>query len=297
MEDRPKGVLFAAGSALSHAAFLIASKYLLKVFSPFALGMVTFGGAAVLLWLSVALKNGREKVATIPRRFGHLITIGAIGSLIQISTLVGLRLSSPTNAAIITRADIGIALLLGLAFLREKPKPLDLPGAILMVAGALRTVGLGEAELKLGIGDLLFFLAALGYAANALLVKLSFRWVDRFVTAAFNASFMCFSAIILTFLLKDASQLPHMMRHLALLLPPIFFASTIASYYVSLTYLPIWLARAFTLLQPPIAAFLAWALLGEPFLQRQAQGMMLLLVGGSMVVMSGKIGQRRGDSR
>ena len=297
MENRLKGALFATWSALSYALFLVVSKYILKGISPFVLGTAAFGGASALLWLGVALSGGKRKVASIPAKLGHLLAIGAVGSMIQVSTLVGLKFSSPTNAAIITRVDIGIALLLGLIFLRERPRALDLPGALLMIGGALRTVGLGEEGFRLGIGDLLFLVAALGLSTNALLIKLSFRWLDRFVVAAFNTATMCLVSTVFAFALREASDFAWLVGNPASLLPPLFFASAIATYYFSLTHLPIWLARAFTLLQPPIAAALAAVIVGEPFLARQAQGMALLILGGAMVVAGSKIDRPKGGGK
>jgi len=290
MEDRLRGSLFAAGSSLSYALYLVSSKHLLGGSSPFSLGIVAFGGASALLWLHVSLRGWREKLATVSSRLGHLIAIGLVGSTIQVSTLLGLKFSSPINAAIITRADIGIALLLGLLFLGEKPRGLDLPGALLMIGGALRTIGLGEVNLKLGAGDLLFALAALGLALNALLIKISLRWLDKFLVAAFNTGMMFLSSLLLALASGELGHFPHSPGMAAL---PLLFAASISAYYTSLSHLPIWLARAFTLLQPPLAALLAAVLLGEPLLARQAQGMGLLLVGGAMIVWGSKIGQTK----
>lgn len=292
MEGRLRGTLAASFSALCYASYLVVVKHILKGISPFVLGTLTFAGASSLIWLEVALTGWGEKVRAVRERFWHLLAIGAVGSTIQVSTLLGLKFSSPINAAIVTRADIGIALLLGLAFLGERPRGLDIPGAFLMIAGAMRAIGLGEVGFRLGAGDICFLVAALGLAVNALLIKVSFRWVDRFVVAAFNTGMMCLSNVALMLLFGQGGQFPALLRNLAAPLPAVFFALSITSYYISLANLPIWLARAFTLLQPPLAALLAALLLGEPFLARQAQGMGLLLAGGAMVAAGSKIGQQ-----
>ena len=94
--------------------------------------------------------------------------IAGCNFLLESATIVGLRLTTALNAALLSRVDIVFAIAIGATFFSERPRKADLWGIALLTSGSLAVlnVHLGSISTHV-IGDLLIVGAGLLIAFNA----------------------------------------------------------------------------------------------------------------------------------
>lgn len=168
--DPVRGFVWAlAGTALVSTNFVTA-KYALRGFNPETFSTVWTGAAALyaLAWLAVT-GRGREAVG-IWREPGKTGLLGLLTGAGMVLTWSGLQRLDPSFAALLWRFMPVMILLLGVVFLRERIRGIEVVPLVLMVAGgAAGTVGRWDV---VGAGVVLTLVAAVAGAGQMLLAKL-----------------------------------------------------------------------------------------------------------------------------
>jgi Predicted permeases len=152
-------IIFGLNTPITKAVFLDGEV------SAMALTFYRFAGAAILLWL-FSFFSGKEKVASYD--IFLLFTASLFGILInQMSFVVGLSLTSPIDASVITTIVPVLTMVLAALFLKEPITWLKTTGVFVGAAGALllilngNTSGQGTASIA---GNLLCILGSLSFA-------------------------------------------------------------------------------------------------------------------------------------
>ena len=155
-------------ASMSWAASLVMTKALLDSMAPFTLLFVQLTGSICVLWLAVAVCGEAMR----PNR--TLIWAGLSGlvepGLVYALDIVGLSMTTATNAAMINALEP--VLVIGLAWwlLRERIRPATLGVALMACVGLALVVGPGGVDSSV-LGDMLIFVALLLSAFYVVLVR------------------------------------------------------------------------------------------------------------------------------
>lgn len=300
-----RGIASAVAFAFFQAWYTITAKVaLLEGIPPLIFGSTIMGIACILI---CSYLGGRGRLGELKQRSSSLtglLKIGLTGTAINVFGLYGLRLTSASNAAILTRTDLLFAILLARLMLGERLSLGQLFAAGIMLLGALRVVGFDswghavsegqEAHLQL-LGDLLIVASAFFLGLNACQIKRQMLCVSGEVVAAYNTGVMWLLCLLGSLFAGETTSLPPLAaRHGALILANgciLFFFFLL--YYFSLSQLPAWATRAFVLLSPAVVLGLSAPLLHEAIRAQQVHGMLLVVVGG--VLMALFLGGARGQ--
>ena len=252
--------------------------------------------ALPILWAWMEIEGRRSGKPGRPSSLRDLLALFASGLFLGSTFALwhwSLNLTSVADSTLLVNlAPVFVALgawfflgqRFGAAFLTGMA--IALCGAALLVAGG--TSGLGGGELA---GDGLAALAAVFYAGYFLSVS-GLR--PRFSTAAvmaYGAPAAC-AALLPVALLSGESLLPASWQGWAMLVAVAFVSHFLGQSLVAyaLAGLPAAFSSVALLLQPTIAAALAWAILGEALGPWQAMGGAVVLAG----VVLARSGSRRG---
>ncbi len=164
-------IILVAEQIVASGTFL-AAKWALEDFPPLTLGFTRFVIAAAGLYLVHRVWPGRKSVERRDRRTFALLGFLAV-MVNQAAFLYGLRMTTPTHAAIIYGATPVFVYLLAIPLLHERAGWLKLAGVIVTFAGVIVIV-VGEGlrwEGKAWLGDLLILVATGAWALYTVLGK------------------------------------------------------------------------------------------------------------------------------
>jgi len=202
-----------------------------------------------------------------------------------------IKLTSVANSTLLANLASIFVTLAAWIFLRQRPSALFLAGLAAALAGVAMLVQTSLQFSSTGLlGDALGVVTAMFYAAYILAVK-GLR--DRGETAL---RLMAITSTLTAFILfpvalaSGEQMLPHSAYGWAILLGLALISHAAGQGLIAyaLAHLPATFSSVGLLLQPVIAAFFAWTLLGEPLV-------MLQIIGG-VVVLAGIYLARRGSS-
>ncbi len=262
------------------------------VLGPADLNWLTMIGMSLIIWPIYLL---RHRGNWFPRGhpYGPLLVFALLASTIFYSRNLGVGICGATTAAIISRVETAFVFLLTYLVLRQAVGRLGWFGSALLVAGALRTVGLGSAQVHidlLGIGALV--LAALCIALNAVIIKTQFGRVpnEMVILASATVQTTVFSIAVPTLIGLDGVRAaladPRLLGLVAL--AALVITANLFSYYYAMKRVPMWAARMLALLAPPVAVVADHFVLGTPVTAGAMQGLALVLLGATLVIVSGR---------
>ena len=190
-----------------------------------------------------------------------------------------LKLTSVTNSTLLSNLAPLVVTLAAHWIFREKITPLFVVALILGIAGMVVLVGknfqLGNVK-----GDLLAVLTAIFYAGYLLAVKQLRQSMDSVTCMAWSGLFSC-PCFFLVAVLSGDTLIPVTVQGWAILA-----ALALVSHIGGQTLIAYALGRLLAsfssitlLLQPVVAALLAWPILGEPVTTRQVIGGIIILAG------------------
>ena len=190
-----------------------------------------------------------------------------------------LKLTSVANSTLLSNlAPLFVTLAAHFLF-REKITPLFLVGLFLGIAGmgVLVSKSFHFGNLK---GDLLAVLTAIFYAGYLLTVKQLRRSMDSITVMAWSGLFSC-PCFLLIAVLSGDTLVPATVQGWAIVaglaLVSHVGGQTLIAY--GMGHLPASFSSITLLLQPVVAALLAWPILGEPVTLRQVVGGVIILAG------------------
>jgi drug/metabolite transporter (DMT)-like permease len=246
--------------------------------------------AVPALWILVFFRN--HPASGNPSRKTFLLFAAGLafaGDLAFWHTSI--KLTSVANSTLLANLASIFVTLAAWIFLQQRPSALFLAGLAAALAGVAMLVQTSLQFSSTGLlGDALGVVTAMFYAAYILAVK-GLR--DRGETAL---RLMAITSTLTAFILfpvalaSGEQMLPHSAYGWAILLGLALISHAAGQGLIaySLAHLPATFSSVGLLLQPVIAAFFAWTLLGEPLV-------MLQIIGG-VVVLAGIYLARRGSS-
>ena len=246
--------------------------------------------AVPALWILVFFRN--HPASGNPSRRTFLLFAAGLafaGDLAFWHTSI--KLTSVANSTLLANLASIFVTLAAWIFLQQRPSALFLAGLAAALAGVAMLVQTSLQFSSTGLlGDALGVVTAMFYAAYILAVK-GLR--DRGETAL---RLMAITSTLTAFILfpvalaSGEQMLPHSAYGWAILLGLALISHAAGQGLIaySLAHLPATFSSVGLLLQPVIAAFFAWTLLGEPLV-------MLQIIGG-VVVLAGIYLARRGSS-
>jgi drug/metabolite transporter (DMT)-like permease len=182
MNHRTTGAIAALVAAAIWGGMYVVSKLVLAVIPPLTLVVIRFGVALPVLLAWYRLTGGRWLNR---REAWSLAAVSLVGFCISLgSQFGGTRLSTASNAALITSATPAFVVPFALLLLRERPSALKLIGLALATAGVV--VVIDPRGLQLGgdvtalLGNVLLVVAALTWALYSVMVK---RATERGISA------------------------------------------------------------------------------------------------------------------
>jgi drug/metabolite transporter (DMT)-like permease len=251
--------------------------------SPFDVAMVRMLGAAVVFQVVVrATRLLRRTTLRDHLVLGGLSILGI--ALNQTLFLVGLRLTSPTTAALLGVTIPVFAAAIAVAVGHERPSARLALGLGLSVAGAVWLVGVGTIDL----GGLVVLANSLSYAAYIVFSRTTVRRLGALtvITWLFTWGAALFAPLALRSVVADA---PTWTPRGWWLLGYILLMPTLVAYLCNAWALgrsSATLVSIYIYLQPVLAAVLAWVQLGTGLTSRMVGAAALIAVGVAVVASS-----------
>lgn len=260
-------------------------------------------GPADLNWLSVAgvlaivlpVHLLRHRRNLLPREspWGWLLVFALLASGIFYLRNLGVGICGATTAAIVSRVETAFVFLLTYLVLRQPVGRLGWVGSLLLLAGALRTAGVGSATVCTSAAGVIALAgAALLIALNAVIIKTQFARVSNELvivsSAAVQTVLYSLAVPVLIGLhgVRASFADPPLLRLVAL--AGLLIAANLFTYYYAMKRVPMWAARMLALLAPPVAVLADYLVLGTPVTGAALQGLVLVLGGAALVIVSGR---------
>jgi DME family drug/metabolite transporter len=284
--------ILAAAALWALVGLLTRRLYAISALSPVSVGALRLMLAAPAI---VAISAGVERPSWdfLPRDRWLFALYGLVMAAYQLSFLAALTRTTVTAATLLlTTAPVFVAILAGL-FLGERPAlgrvallTVAVAGAALVILGSSRTgSAAGSFRLDPGtlVGDALALCAALAYACYYLLSSvLGMRYGGiqvMGVAIAAGAALLLPVAVAVGGLLPAVARLDVVGWALVLVLALGSTALSYTIYGLAMRRTPATLASVAALVEPVIAAVLAWRFLGERLAPSGLAGAILLLGG------------------
>jgi len=269
-------------------------KYVLsqEILGPASLNWLNMIGLSVIVWPAYLIRF-RRKAFGPGRPYGWLCLFALIAASIFYLRNVGVHVSGATTSAVVTRSEVVFIFLLSYFVLREPVGVLGWLGALVLVVGALRTAGLGSAELTVNfIGIAALVGSALGVALNAVIIKLHFSKCpnELVILASATVQTIVFSVIVPgTGKLHEVSAALGDTGLLGLAaLGSVIIAAQLFAYYYAMKRAPMWAVRILALTGVPVATLLDRFALHSRVTSAQLEGLVAVLLGAVLVILSGR---------
>ncbi|MEA3403587.1 MAG: DMT family transporter [Armatimonadota bacterium] len=249
-------------------------------------------GVAAIIWPLYLIRN-RDNLFPPDKPYRWLGFFALIAATIFYLRNVGVDLCGATTAAIVSRVEAGFVFILSYIIVRQRVSAIGWFGSALLVAGALRTIGIGSAELSfdpVGVAALLG--AALFIAVNAVIIKLQFSRVpnEMVILASATVQTIVFSIAVPTLVgLDGAVAVLHSPRLIGLvILGATAIATNLFLYYYAMKRAPMWAVRMLALVALPSAVIGDYLILHQPITMNAIQGMLLVMAGATMIILPGR---------
>ncbi len=264
----------------------IVGRYMRLSVPPIGLAFWRWAGASLLL-LPFALSHLRRDFDRLRRHLGLLLALSLTG-VAMFNTLLytGLQTTTAINAFLIQSLMPVLIMLLSFFLFRERISMLQGIGVLLSLAGVTTVIARGDfavlAGLSAGRGDLLIFVAVIGYAVYSVLLR-------RLPSGLHPLSFLAFtfvagSLMLLPFYLHESFTVRAMSLNLPTLLTVayvIIFPALVSYFCYNRGVALIGANRAglFIHLIPVFGTIMAVLLLGETFYRYHVVGFCLVFTG------------------
>jgi drug/metabolite transporter (DMT)-like permease len=217
-----------------------------------------------------------------------LLLIASCNFLLESATIIGLRLTTALNAALLSRVDIVFAIAIGATFFGERPRKADLWGIALLTSGSLAVlnVHLGSISSHV-VGDLLIVAAGLLIAFNAFVIRFKLASLENEVIAFHNVLYSTIPFAIAA--CWETRFFSFAATNLALIgiLGLVTFGNYVI-YYAALRRMTVWRIRTLLLAVPALVLFAGVLFLRDPLTVGQLLGAILVLVGELVALISAK---------
>jgi drug/metabolite transporter (DMT)-like permease len=264
----------------------------LEALGPADVNWLNMIGVAVIIWPVYLIRN-RENLFPADKPYRWLLLFAVFAGGIFYLRNIGVDLCGATTAAIVSRVETGFVFILSYLVLQQAVSGLGWIGTALLVAGALRTIGVGSAEMTFVVGGVVALVgAALLIAFNATIIKTQFNRVpnEMVILASATVQTVIFSIAVPSLVGLDGARYvlanPGALGLVAL--AALAIVGNLFLYYYAMKRAPMWAVRVLFLISLPAAVAGDYLVLGEPITTNAIQGMLLVMLGAVLVVLSGR---------
>lgn len=234
-----------------------------------------------------------------PKRtpWAWLLTFGLTAVMLFYFRTVGVALTGPTTAALVTRFEIVLVLIYSAVFLTEKPTLLGWVGSAALALGMLAALDWQSAEAVVRLAGVAAALAcAAGIAINAIIIRLHLNRVRDELIALGNVTTQ---SLVLPLFVLFAGQMGAVAQAVAeprqlvlLVLGGACIPAMLVTYYFAMKRIPMWSCRLLNLVTPVVALLLDHFWLHSRIGGGQIMGLALVMGGAALVIVSGLPGKR-----
>lgn len=229
-----------------------------------------------------------------------LLTFGATAVMLFYFRTLGVALTGPTTASLVTRFELVLVMVYSYLFLTEKPSTMGWIGAIALVLGMLAALDLQSATAIVRLGGVgAALLCAAGIAINAIIIRLHLNKVRDELIALSNV--VCQSLALPLFVIF-AGELPAVTAAVAnprqlllLVLGGACIPAMLVTYYFAMKRIPMWSCRLLNLVTPVVALLLDHFWLHSAISGAQLLGL-ALVIGGAMLVITSGMARRTAEA-
>jgi drug/metabolite transporter (DMT)-like permease len=258
-------------------------KLMLEEVSPIAVGWMRLAGGSLLIMVVVAVR--RTAIPRAGRYWRSVLLVGAMGSAIPFVLIpwaeqeISSQLAGILNGAM----PLWAALFSHVLLVEERISRLGVLGLLLGFAGLAIVIGPDVLDVRDAStqGALVMLLAALSYAASAVLVRRRLRGVDSTLLAGNQTllAFIYLTPLLLIDGVPDFGALSTRVLLSALALGVVASGVAYLIFYWLLATLHATQASMVTYLVPAAAVFWGWSVLGESVSSLVWPGLALILAG------------------
>ncbi|MHB0913916.1 MAG: DMT family transporter [Armatimonadota bacterium] len=179
------GYILALAGSVSFGVNMIFSKIALKELETFAFSLIFFA-VAIIITFGYILFSGKHKMLRLDREdLLSVLPIGFFNAVGVIAFYAALKILDPTVAALLSRIELIITVLLGVIFLRERFNVKEMLGlAIVLIGVVVMNWQVPRAELR---GFILITIGCVGFAVGWLFAARSMRNMDPDVMVFYRA--------------------------------------------------------------------------------------------------------------
>lgn len=220
---------------------------------------------------------------------GWLVLMGVVSILIHLLWFAALRWTTATNVSMLFRLDLLFVVLIGAALGLERIGKAQLALLPVMLGGLALVTEVHKFEWGGHVqGDVMIVVAALGFAANAFVIRHIMRVMDEEAVALVNHGMNMLGFVALAVVAGDFIHAREVLRQPALW-QSIALLGAIAAvglplYYVALRRMDVWKLRTFMLTAPVLTAIVEWPLWGIPVSPLQGLGALIILGGLAVLI-------------
>lgn len=253
--------------ALVWAAYYAALSIVNKTYDPFFVGAMIRFIVFVLLSAWLLHKRTYMDLFRVGRALPHLILIGCMGFLLDITVFFGFQHSSAATGTILLKLDVIFVSVISLVLYKERLSLIDWLCIAAMLFGTLLILQIDPTQMTFSLSDVLFIASAAFISINAFLIKAVQKRSDVSIsndTIAFYNNFMTM-LLFLGFLLLSGRRLEFSLliengaAVLSLLVAALGQYFVYVLYYKGLRTLPVWIVKTILLFIPVFA--LLWDIL------------------------------------
>ena len=271
----------------------------LEALGPADVNWLNMVGVAIIIW-PVYLIRHRDNLFPRGKPYRWLLLFACFAAGIFYLRNIGVDLCGATTAAIVSRVETGFVFILSYLVLSQAVSALGWLGTVFLVLGALRTIGVGSAEMTFPIaGVIALVAAAVLIAFNAVIIKTQFNQVpnELVILASATVQTTIFTiAVPLLIGLEGARFVIANPQYLGLVaLASLGIAGNLFLYYYAMKRAPMWAVRVLALIALPAAVAGDYFLLNEPITMNAVQGMGLVIIGALIVIQAGRRANGNGD--
>ncbi len=253
---------------------------------PLGLGFWRVMGPAILL----TPFYGREllaKRAVVTRHWKILAILGLSMSVFGGSAIyLGLSQTTAMNAGVVTAAQAAVMVLMGWLFFRDRINLRQGFGLAIAAAGVLAAVARGDVAVLLGLqlqpGDLLVFVAVLGFSAYIVLLRLTPPDLSPFaILCAVSWFGALFAGPLYLWEIFYVAPFPYNATSVAMIVWISIFVSVLAVGFMTIGALAVgsYISSMFNYVRTVFIAALAILVLGESVAPYHIAGVMLIFAG------------------
>lgn len=285
-----KSILSAFGAGVFFGLYTVFSKLAVPKFGPEALGFWVILSANLSFLLYITLAGKARRIRDALRLWPYLLIMGVLSGILNLSSLVGVRLTTAANAGILMRCDIFFSAALGWILLRERVTVLELIGSVLMIMGALAVSGMSLSGFRFSsIGDFYLLLTAFLLAVNAFVIKYRLSDLGNAVIAFYNSGIaaLCFLMAGIGKNILGQLTLVSVSNAAGFGFLACMFINFVEYllYYHALEHLPVWFVRVACLAAPMVTTLMGVTIFGEDIHLRQGLGIGGVIVGAALILL------------